>query len=819
MADHQSTPKRYKIIAKRSDGKELEVLTVTQGAGSQWQAVRVQARTGILYELQELGSQEGAPKKLAFKRVRNDLQIFFEGELEADIVIEGYFGVMQRGPHGVIGQGPDGRFYEYIPSESGEAVLLAQDGQQTMHVALGGPEVVQASAAMAGMRMGDWLDVAGVGAAVALTAAGVKGDSGASASETAGQSSAEALKAIKDAAEGNSAFFLTVKTYESAGVTGVTTENLSAIHSALNSASITGAKVDTKEKLQALVDACKSILDEANDTDASAGDKTADATPTSDPTAAQYAAIGATIGTAATDAENLALLNDIVGASQKTDVDTIAEIDTLARIANAIQLVAAGGTASPLLTVADLTKIGLSGATTENLQAIMNAIAAKSDDGKDTDSLAELQAIVNNAIVTHNNALAAIKTAAENNDATASSPSVQQYSDAGISGVTSSNLSAINNALNTASVSGAAADSTAEIQTIVSAFNAILAEANDINANAGDGTPDATPNSDPTAAQYAAIGADIGAAKSDAENLALLNDIIGASQKTDVDSIAKIDEFARIANAIQQTAAAGTPTQALTHGDLSKIGLSGVDANNLATVLGYIKVQDDSGSATDSLSKLQALVNAANASKVSPVVLDFNGDGILGYTQQLIDINSDGVMDFSAWAGPQEGVLVRDANHDGKVSGAAEFAFSRHADETDLQGLAAQFDGNRDGVLDARDAAFAEFSVWRDANGNGISDAGELRSLLDIGLKSIALQSDGVQRTPAADVIEAGRSIAIFEDGRQMLVADAAFMYSPTPLDDSETHGDTSNLAAPPGGQSLQGLIDQHIALSNLTLS
>jgi hypothetical protein len=96
---------------------------------------------------------------------------------------------------------------------------------------------------------------------------------------------------------------------------------------------------------------------------------------------------------------------------------------------------------------------------------------------------------------------------------------------------------------------------------------------------------------------------------------------------------------------------------------------------------------------------------------------------------------------------------------------------------TDLSGLAEAFDSNRDGVFDAQDAQFDEFKVWQDANQNGVSDAGEVRSLADWGIASINLVSDGVVRTPAEGVTEAGRTMATTNDGQSMLVADAAFAY------------------------------------------
>ena len=64
--------------------------------------------------------------------------------------------------------------------------------------------------------------------------------------------------------------------------------------------------------------------------------------------------------------------------------------------------------------------------------------------------------------------------------------------------------------------------------------------------------------------------------------------------------------------------------------------------------------------------------------------------------------------------------------------------------------MAKALDTSVDGLLNARDAQFAEFMVWQDANQNGVSDAVEVRSLADWGITEINLASDGVQHTPAA---------------------------------------------------------------------
>ncbi len=170
-------------------------------------------------------------------------------------------------------------------------------------------------------------------------------------------------------------------------------------------------------------------------------------------------------------------------------------------------------------------------------------------------------------------------------------------------------------------------------------------------------------------------------------------------------------------------------------------------------------------------------VLVTNNESVAPVVLDLNRDGELSYAKVLMDVNSDGVMDNTLWAGFQDGVLVWDKYRDGQVHNHSQYAFTLYGGNTDLEGLAAGFDTHRDGVFNAQDAKFGEFKVWQDSNQNGVSDTGEVRSLADWGIASINLVSDGVLRNPVDGVFEAGRSTATTTDGQTVLVADAAFAF------------------------------------------
>ena len=172
------------------------------------------------------------------------------------------------------------------------------------------------------------------------------------------------------------------------------------------------------------------------------------------------------------------------------------------------------------------------------------------------------------------------------------------------------------------------------------------------------------------------------------------------------------------------------------------------------------------------------------AAVTPPIVLDLNQDGILNYSQSIMDVNDDGQLDQTAWAGKEEGVLIWDKYADGQVHDNSQYAFAQYGGKTDLSGLAAAFDTNHDGKFNAQDAKFDEFAVWQDANQNGISDAGEVYKLSDIGMISLNLNTDNVLRQPAAGVTEFGQTSAQFTNGSSMLIADVAFAYTTIKLDD-----------------------------------
>ena len=124
----------------------------------------------------------------------------------------------------------------------------------------------------------------------------------------------------------------------------------------------------------------------------------------------------------------------------------------------------------------------------------------------------------------------------------------------------------------------------------------------------------------------------------------------------------------------------------------------------------------------------------------APIVIDLDGDGVeikpLSRSSTTFDADSDGYKERSAWAGADDGLLVIDLNGDGQVTQSKEIAFSEWTAEqdTDLQALAKVFDSNGDGTFDSRDSRFNEFRIGKDANSNGVADAGEMMMLQEAGI-------------------------------------------------------------------------------------
>lgn len=130
-----------------------------------------------------------------------------------------------------------------------------------------------------------------------------------------------------------------------------------------------------------------------------------------------------------------------------------------------------------------------------------------------------------------------------------------------------------------------------------------------------------------------------------------------------------------------------------------------------------------------------------------PLVIDLNGNGIsfvgLSASDAHFDLDGNGFAEHTAWVNPDDGFLVADLNGNGKIDDISEMFGS---DSEDGFAALAPYDTNGDGIIDSRDANFSSLEIWRDANGDGVTNAGELMSLADAGIASISLSSTKVSQ-------------------------------------------------------------------------
>jgi len=165
-----------------------------------------------------------------------------------------------------------------------------------------------------------------------------------------------------------------------------------------------------------------------------------------------------------------------------------------------------------------------------------------------------------------------------------------------------------------------------------------------------------------------------------------------------------------------------------------------------------------------------------------PIAVDLNGNGFefvnVDDSGVFFDVNGDGWKRRTSWVGKDDGLLVYDIDGDGKIDKAGEISFAQYKDgaQSDLEGLRA-FDTNGDGRFDTADEKWAKFGIWQDANQNGVTDAGELHTLTDMGIAAVSLTSDGQFQVINGQTVHGVGSLTK-TDGSTLAIADVTFAYS-----------------------------------------
>ncbi len=161
-----------------------------------------------------------------------------------------------------------------------------------------------------------------------------------------------------------------------------------------------------------------------------------------------------------------------------------------------------------------------------------------------------------------------------------------------------------------------------------------------------------------------------------------------------------------------------------------------------------------------------------------PIVLDLTGNGLsLRPLSDGVhfDVTGDGVADQTGWIGAGNALLVRDENRNGQIDDARELVSEQFGKGfgSSLEALAS-LDDNHDGRIDAADLSFATLKVWQDANADGVSQAGELRTLAEAGVQAIATTATPSNATVADNRILGTTSVTM-ADGSTHAAAGVAF--------------------------------------------
>ncbi|MDH4412051.1 MAG: AHH domain-containing protein [Rhizobium sp.] len=158
-----------------------------------------------------------------------------------------------------------------------------------------------------------------------------------------------------------------------------------------------------------------------------------------------------------------------------------------------------------------------------------------------------------------------------------------------------------------------------------------------------------------------------------------------------------------------------------------------------------------------------------------PILFDLDNNGFalttLDDSAFFFDIGGDGYKHRTAWVGAGDGVLVVDADGDGKISSRKEVVLTDWdpSADSDMEALRQVFDTNHNGLLDAGDAQWSLFKIAV-TKPDGTT---EMKTLAQLGIQSLTLVADETRYEYADGSSIDGEAVFTRTDGTQGKAATA----------------------------------------------
>ena len=150
-----------------------------------------------------------------------------------------------------------------------------------------------------------------------------------------------------------------------------------------------------------------------------------------------------------------------------------------------------------------------------------------------------------------------------------------------------------------------------------------------------------------------------------------------------------------------------------------------------------------------------------------PLTLDLNFDGKINTVEltQGVNFDLDGnkFAEKTSWISPQDGFVVLDLNKNNEIDNGGELfgtdtLLANGNKAIDGFQALAQYDENKDKIINEQDEVYSQLKIWKDLNQDGISQTNELFSLAELGVKSISVNNQNIDVTDENKVIHTNKA-------------------------------------------------------------